>query len=132
MSEAENVDLVHRCYEALASEDIERFLTYLDPEIEFTSLVLEIEGTFRGHDGVRRWWTGLRSAFPEWNPSIVDVRAGGDYVVVRAHGAGVGGASGVGVDDEFWQVGEVRNGKLISYRAVRTEREAFEAAGLAE
>jgi ketosteroid isomerase-like protein len=128
----ENIDLAHRCYEALHADDIERFLTYLDPDIEFTSLILEIEGTFHGHDGVREWWSGLRDVFPDWKPSLVEVRAAGPYVIARAHGSGSGSGSGISIDDEFWQVVEVRNGKVIWYRAVRTEREALDAAGLSE
>ena len=128
----ENVDLVRGCYEALAADDIEGFLAYLDPEIEFTSLILEIEGTFHGHGGVREWWTGLRSVFPDWYPSLVDVQTFGPWVVVHAQGSGSGGTSGVGVVGDFWQVGEVREGRLISYRGVRTEQEALEAAGVSE
>ena len=39
-----NEDLARRAYEALQREDIEGFLGVVDPEVEWHSLVLEVEG----------------------------------------------------------------------------------------
>ena len=129
---SENEELARRAYEALQRDDIEGFLAFVDPEVEWHSLVLELEGVRHGHEGVRGWWRDLRTAFPEWNPSLVDVRSHGDHVVIHAHATGSGAASGVGIDDDFWQVVEIRDGLVVRYRAVRTEREALEVAGLRE
>jgi ketosteroid isomerase-like protein len=126
----ENVELVHRAYEALQADDIDAFLTFVHPDVEWHSLILEIEGVFHGHDGVREWWRGLRSVFPDWQPSVVEARDYGRHVVIHARGVGSGAASGIGVNDDFWQVAEIREQQMIWYRAVRTEREALEVAGL--
>jgi ketosteroid isomerase-like protein len=131
MSE-ENVQIVKRGYEALQANDIEAFLNYVDPEVEWRSLIMEVEGVFHGRDGVREWWDGIRSVFPDWNPSIVGVRDLGDWVVVHARGIGSGATSGVGLDNHFWQALKVRNGLVVRYGAFRTEAEALEAAGLSE
>jgi ketosteroid isomerase-like protein len=128
----ENVELVDRAYEALQANDIDAFLALVDPDVEWHSLILEIEGVFRGHEGVREWWRSLRDVFPDWNPSVVEVRDAGDRVLIHARGVGSGAASGVGVEDDFWQVAELRDGRIVWYRAVRSEREALEAAGLAQ
>ena len=128
----ENVELTRRAYEALERDDIEAFLSFLEPDVEWYSLILEIEGVFRGHDGVREWWRGIRTTFPDWRPSLVEVRAYGDRVVMHGRGSGSGAASGVDIDDDFWQVVEIRDGLVVWYRAVRTEKEAVEAAGLRE
>jgi len=45
---------------------------------------------------------------------------------------GQGAASGVGIEDDFWQVGLIANGRIAWYGAFRTERDALEAAGLSE
>jgi ketosteroid isomerase-like protein len=131
MSE-ENVEIAQRAYAALRDDDVDQFLTYLDPEVEWHSLILEIEGVFRGHDGVRRWWQELRSVFPDWDPSIVEIRDLGDWVLVHAGGTGSGMASGVGHFEDFWQIGRFRDGLMIWYGAFRGEDEALEAAGLSE
>jgi ketosteroid isomerase-like protein len=131
MSE-ENVEIAQRAYAALRDDDVDQFLTYLDPEVEWHSLILEIEGVFRGHDGVRRWWQELRSVFPDWDPSIVEIRDLGDWVLVHAGGTGSGTASGVGLFEDFWQIARFRDGLMIWYGAFRREDEALEAAGLSE
>ena len=130
MSE-ENVELVHRAYEALHAGDIDEFLTYVDPEVEWHSL-FEIGLRWKGHAGVREWWREVHKVFPDWKPSIVTARGVGEHVIVQARGVGTGAASGVGIDQSFWQVAKIQRNQIVWYRAVRTEREALEAAGLSE
>ena len=128
----ENIEITKRAYEKLQRNDIDGFLKYVDPEVEWHSLILEIEGVFRGHDGVRRWWREITSVFPDWQPSIVEVRDLGDWVLIHARGMGRGAASGVGIEDDFWQVGLIADGRITWYGAFRNERDALEAAGLSE
>ncbi len=128
----ENVEIVRRGYGALQRRDVEEFVGYFDPDVEFRSLMQDAEGTFFGHDGVREWWAGLLATFPDWNPSLIEVRDLGDWVLIRVHGQGVATRSGIGVDEEFWQAMEFRGGRVIRHLVVRTEREALEAVGLSE
>jgi hypothetical protein len=51
----ENVEVAGRAYAALKAGALDEFISYFDPEIEFSSRVLELEGTFRGLEGVREW-----------------------------------------------------------------------------
>jgi ketosteroid isomerase-like protein len=129
MSE-ENVEAAKRIYERFRANDVEGALDYIDPEVEWHSLILEIEGTFRGHDGVRNYWRELRSAFPEWDPEIIDMRDLGDWVLVHAKGIGSGAASGVRVSPDFWQIARFAEQRIVWHGGFRTEREALEAAGL--
>jgi ketosteroid isomerase-like protein len=42
---------------ALNAGDLDGFLEVVADDVEFTSMILEVEGqTFRGRDGVRAWW----------------------------------------------------------------------------
>ena len=125
----ENIEVAKRAYDRLQANDIDAFLDYVDSDVEWHSLVIEIEGTFRGHNGVRRWWRELRSVFPDWNPSMVEIRDLGDWVLVHARGTGQGAASGVAIDDDFWQLARLAEQRIVWYAAFRTEREAVEAAG---
>ena len=53
----ENVAIYRRGYAAVNRGDIDGVLLTVHPDVEFTSLIAEAEGeTFRGHEGVRRWW----------------------------------------------------------------------------
>ena len=128
----ENVEVAHRAWEAFERHDIDGFLTYIDPKVEWHSLMHEMDGVAHGHAGVRQWWTSLFAAFPDWSPSIVDVRDLGDFVLLHARAVGSGAASGAGVDEDFWQVAEMRGGRIAWYRVFRNEEEALEAVGLRE
>ena len=126
----ENVERAHRAYEALQRRDIDGFLEYVDPEVEWNSLVLEMEGTLYGHAGVRVWWSNLLAVFPDWAPVVVEARALGDFVVLHARATGRALESGVGIDQDFWQAAEMRDGRIVWYAACRTEGDALEAVGL--
>jgi hypothetical protein len=54
MSE-ENVELVHRLADAFNQHDLDAFLGLIDPQAEFVSRIVELEGgePYRGHDGMR-------------------------------------------------------------------------------
>ena len=129
----ENVEIARRAFETLTvHDDIDAFLAFVDPDVEWHSLILEIEGTRHGHDEVREWWSALRTTFPDWTPVIVATRDLGDWVAIHARGAGTGAASGVGVEYDFWQVAKFQDGRMVCYHGARTEDEALEAAGLSE
>ena len=127
-----NVDAVRSTFEAFQTRDLDAFLNCFDPDVEYRSLVLEVEGTYRGRDGMRRWWDGLLEVFPDWNPQIVDSREVGRCVVSRVRAEGRGTGSGISRDKDIWHVAEVRDGRLSWSVFLRTEDEALEAARLRE
>jgi SnoaL-like domain len=51
----QNVDVVRASFEAFRRRDLDAFLSCFDPEVEYRSLVLEVEGTYHGHEGMRSW-----------------------------------------------------------------------------
>jgi ketosteroid isomerase-like protein len=125
----ETIELVHRAYDAFNRRDLDAFLDLCDPEVEFTSARMLVEGgePYHGHDGIRDWWDGLFSIVPDFESEIVEARDLGDFAVcqVRVHGHGVG--SGAPMDQTFWQAAEVRGGRAVWWHFVRTEPEALEA-----
>jgi ketosteroid isomerase-like protein len=129
MSQAD-IDAVRDSHEAFRRRDLGAFLDHMDPDVEFTSLVLEVEGVYRGHEGIRSWWDNVLAVFPDWQPEVVDAREVCDRVVLQVRAEGSGTGSGIAVDRDIWQVAEVRDGRLVSWKFFRTEREAVEAAVL--
>ena len=97
MSQAD-IDVVRGSHEAFRRRDFDAFLEYMDPGIEFTSLVLEVEGTYRGHDGIRAWWDDILAVFPDWQPQVEDARELCGHVVLRVRAEGAGTGSGIDVD----------------------------------
>jgi hypothetical protein len=127
MAEA-NIDAVCGSHEAFRRRDLGAFLGYMDPDIEFTSLVLEVEGTYGGHDGIRSWWDDILAVFPDWQPQVEDARQIGERVLLKVRAEGSGTGSGIDADRVIWQVAEVRDGRLKAWSFFRTEDEALAAA----
>jgi hypothetical protein len=52
----QNVDLLRRVVEAYNAREIEAFVAYCDPSIEFQSAFAAVGGeVYYGHDGLRKW-----------------------------------------------------------------------------
>ena len=123
-----DIEVVCGSHDAFRRRDLGGFVEYMDPEIEFTSLVLEVEGTYRGHDGIRSWWNDILEVFPDWQPQVEDARQVGERVLLKVRAEGAGTGSGIDVDRAIWQVAEVRDGRITAWRFFRTEDEALAAA----
>ena len=123
-----DIDVVRGSHDAFRRRDLDAFVEYMDPEIEFTSLVLEVEGTYRGHDGIRSWWNDILEVFPDWQPQVEDARQVGERVLLKVRAEGAGTGSGIDVDRAIWQVAKVRDGRISAWRFFRTEDEALAAA----
>ncbi len=126
--------LADATYGALNSGDLDAFLALMAEDIEFTSMLAEIEGTtFRGHDGVRAWWESIVESFEDAHWEVLDTLdvPGSDNRGV-VHFRTAGRLSGVPVEQTMWLAVEWRDGKVRWWTFARSEREAFEAAGLRE
>ncbi len=123
--------LAEAAYRALNAEDLDAFVGLIAEDVEFTSMVAEMEGiTYRGHDGVRAWWETVRGAFEEVDWEVLDVRGFDDHGVVQIHIAGTLG--GVPVEQTMWQAVERREDKVGWWAFARTEDEALEVMRLRE
>jgi hypothetical protein len=59
-----NVELSRRYIEAFNSRDIEAFIAYCDPRIEFHSVWAVVGGAiYHGHNGLRSWHRDLEDAW---------------------------------------------------------------------
>ena len=133
MSE-ENVERARRAYDAISRNDLEAALALLHPEGEFVPRLLGVEGggTYRGHQGAREWWQSIFSAFPDFNATVLEIRAVADATISQVRFQGSGGESGVPFEDTIWQVMRWRNGKAIWIKSYRDRAGALEAVGLSE
>ena len=80
----ENVERLYRAYDAFNRRDLDAYLALIDPEVELTPRIMELEGGsyYRGHDGVREWWRTLFAVFPDFSTEILEVRDLGDSLIV--------------------------------------------------
>jgi ketosteroid isomerase-like protein len=126
-----NLARVRRAVDAFNRRDLDEFLTFIDPEIELSALIFELEGRepLHGYDGVREWWRTLLNVFPDYTFEVAELRDFGDTVVVHLHVYGHGAESDAPVDQSLWQVIRLRNGKAVWWRVFETEAETLAALG---
>jgi ketosteroid isomerase-like protein len=128
----QNVERAYRAIDAFNRRDLDTFLGFMDPEVEFTTRFIELEGDpcYRGHDGIRKWWEDLLAFVPDFNLEVLDVRDLGDRTIGTVHVRGHGVDSDAPFEQRVWQAGEWRNGRLVWWQTFGSGAEATEAAGL--
>ena len=121
--------LVRGAIDALNRGELEEFVGHMHPDVEFTSMIAEVEGeTFRGHDGVRRWWATVRDAFDEGFWDLREIGVDGERGVAYLHISGR--MVGVPVAQGMWQAFRGEDGLARWWAFFRDEDEAREAVGL--
>ncbi len=132
----ENVEMVGRGIEAWNRRDLGGFLDVWHPEAEWRPAFPKgTEGTgtvFRGHEGVRRAWHNVRSAWTEYRLDVAEARMSGQDLVVLGHIHVRGATSGVEIDSDWSAVVRFREDKVISAWDWLDHVSALEAAGLQE
>ena len=135
----ENVELVRRLYAQLArpgsTREFERRLTdgalsaFLDPGIEWVAAprsLLAAE-SYRGFDGVRRFWGEFLSAWDEYGVEARDFYDAGDRVAVVVHI--VGRTHGLEIDETRSSLLTIRHGRVVRVEGFADPQGAREAAG---
>ena len=70
----ENVELTRRAFQAFNDRDLDTVLASLHADVEAFPRLAAVEGGYRGHEGVRRWWEQLLGAFPDFHAEILELR----------------------------------------------------------
>jgi ketosteroid isomerase-like protein len=136
----ENIELVRRLYAELASEGSTREIgqrmsddalgRFLDPEIEWvpvTESLLAVD-SYRGFDGVRRFWGEFLSAWETYRVETLSLDDAGDRVAVVVHI--VGRTHGLEVDETRSSLLTVRDGRVVRVESFADPDGARQAAGL--
>ena len=128
----ENVDLAYRVYEAVNRRDLDALLDLMDDEVEFMSILVAVEGGYRRHAGVRRWWESIFEFVPDYAVEVDSVRDLGAVTLATLRPHGHGSASGARVEQRLSQVIHWHNAKAVRLESFRSEAEALKAVGLEE
>jgi ketosteroid isomerase-like protein len=126
----QNVTLLRRANKAFNDGDLDAFLALVDDDVDATPRLARMEGSFRGHDGIRRWWQSVRDSFVYFYSEIVEVRDFGDLTLAEVHDRGHGVGSQAEVEQRSWHVTEWRDRKAVWWYAYGTEAEAVGAVRL--
>jgi ketosteroid isomerase-like protein len=135
-----NVELVQRFYEELASEGSTREFAqrltdealsrFVDPEVEWfavTHSLLAVD-SYRGFDGVRRFWGEFLSMWDSYKVEPLRFDAAGDQVAVVVHI--VGRTHELEVDETRSSLLTVRDGRIARVQSFADPEGAREALGL--
>jgi ketosteroid isomerase-like protein len=128
-----NLEIARRWVEAINDGDIKALLSLCDSAITFEPVRSSVQGAYRGHAGVREWWTDTSDTFESFRLELDDLRdLGGDRVLalgtlrVRGQGSGVDAAVPSG------SVATFREGRVLALKDYGDRAKAMEAAGLAD
>ncbi|HEX6586433.1 MAG TPA: nuclear transport factor 2 family protein [Solirubrobacterales bacterium] len=123
----ENVEIVKRGFDAFNRHGVDALLEFVHPEFEVTTppeLASEPD-TYRGHDGVRRYFESFYEAMEEirWEPR--GFHEAGDRVVVEFTLRARGKSTGLDVGQEAVMVWELRDRQAIGLELFPTLDEAL-------
>jgi ketosteroid isomerase-like protein len=132
MSE-ENVEAFRRSVEAFNRGDLEAWLATIHPDVSFAPIRSSVEGTYRGHAGVRRFFAENRETFELFHLNYTDIRDLGDgrlLVIGTLHLRTRG--SEIETDVPTAAIATEREGLLLDWKDYGDSIEALAAAGLSE
>ena len=135
MVSRENVEIVARFYEPAQSKSdllrrLPRTMALCHPDVEWTAR--EDGVTYRGREGVKEELERFLESFEDYRYEIQQiVDCGGDDVLVVGLEVARGAASGAEVRSVNYELLTIKDGLILRFREFYEEREAREAAGLA-
>jgi ketosteroid isomerase-like protein len=130
----ENVEIVRGAYAALAEQGVEAVLAFIDPEFEATtpsSLASEPD-TYRGHEGVRRYFGSFGDAMEGVYGEGQEFTSVGDKVLVDTKLHARGRTTGIETVQRAFVVWTLRDGLVTRVETFAEQGQALEAVGLRE
>jgi ketosteroid isomerase-like protein len=112
----EKVEVVMNAVDAVNRADVDAFVACFHPDVEWEvsgERFPGFQGTYRGHDGVRRW---LEQALEVWDSVRLDVEEitewGDGWLVLGVLMTTRGGGSGVETQLRLWQAFLIDGGQV--------------------
>jgi ketosteroid isomerase-like protein len=105
-----------------------------DPELEMINAAgWVIEATYRGREGVRRWWDDLADAFGEFEAIVMTVRAiEGERVLTTQRSVGSFRLTDIPFDAPWASIFTFRDGRIVRAEGFLNESRALRAAGVGQ
>jgi ketosteroid isomerase-like protein len=127
----ENVGIVRRVVAALNGRDLEGYLACCSEDVELHLPV--VAGVYEGPEGIKRWFTDIEDAGPDFHIDLRCVKAiGGNQVLAFFRVTSTGRASGIPVTMETANIYDLIDGKISRIRIFFDHHEALKAVGLQE
>jgi ketosteroid isomerase-like protein len=124
-----DVEIVERGFAAFNENGIDGILPFVHPDFEATTppeLATEPQ-TYRGHDGIRRWFDSFDEVMDEIRWDARDFREVGDRVLVEFTLRARGQTTGLDFGQDAVMVWELRDGLAIRLSVYPTLDQAISA-----
>ena len=128
----ENVETIRRCDAAISRGDVDSFLLGIHPDVEFIPRRAAVQGTYHGHDGMRKYIAENAESFDLFEVGNTEFRDLGDRVLAFGTVRVRGRESGVEVTQPTALLVVFQDGKIIRFEDFGERDAALEAAGLSE
>jgi ketosteroid isomerase-like protein len=124
------VKLAREVLNTLSQGDADGLIALADPEIEWHSFfALGEGGSYKGHEGTRRYMSDLKDAWEIVRPDIDDAVGVGDVAVLVGHLHYRGRGSGAETETAAGWMLRFRERKVLYFRAFRDPESALAAVG---
>jgi ketosteroid isomerase-like protein len=130
----ENVAVVGQVFDAFNRRDWAAWESRHHPEVEWRDPPeLPDAGIHHGVGAIRRFFDELLETGDEWHVEVDEIESvGQDRVLMRGRSVLIGRVSRIPLEDPFFQLFELEEGRVRRVRTFRSTTEALEAAGLQE
>jgi ketosteroid isomerase-like protein len=125
---AENTEIVRRGFEALSEGGVEALLPFIHPEFEVTtpSQFAAEPDTYRGHEGIRRYFDSFYDAMDEVRFEPGEFRDAEGCVIVPTKLIARGRTTGIETQQDVVLVWSLRDGLAIRVEVYATVEDALE------
>ena len=124
------IELVVAGAEAVTRGDADALIAVCASDVEFEPSMAGLEvDVYRGHAGMRKWMDDLHAVWDEFSGVVDDfeeVRTDSVLVRLTVHGRARG--SGIALEQDFWHLWRIRDGKLWRGKSFTGKQEAVRAA----
>ena len=129
----ENVRLVERAIAAINARDIEGYLACCTENVKLETPMAAVGGVYEGIDGIRRFFTDVEEAAPDFRIELDGVEeVDSRRVIAFLRTSSTGRASGIRLAAPQTNVYDLIDGKISHIRIFFDRQEALKAAGLEE
>jgi ketosteroid isomerase-like protein len=114
----ETRELLDVVFDAANRRDLDAIVAHVDPSFagEVPSSMSAEPDTYKGHDGIRRYFESFWEIVDDLTFELEDVEQVGAWTVVSVHPHGVGRSSGLTIEDRIALTVQARDGKLTRLR----------------
>ena len=129
----ERAEIVHAFLEAFNRRDIDAASSFLTENVDLRPPSHLLDGVvFHGHPGFRAWVERTAESWRSAKGSARELASVGPHLVMAVDYRLIGHNSGVPIDQCYFSVWTLHDGKVAAVIAYPGAREALEAVGLSE